>query len=130
MCFQGEPIYDLYVPISGGVEVRVDGVQTATLPAFSLVGEASLLENLQSPGGALHPPSRATIVAPPGTTYVRWPQSVLYELQEEECVAFARCTDLALKSVLPAAARPLIVSAVRLSLSLFCALSQGLGLCV
>lgn len=87
---QGEPIYDLIVPISGdGLEVRVDGVATAELPAFQLVGEASLLENLQSPGGKLHPPSRATIIAASGTRYVKWPQAAFYELQEEEDSDFA-----------------------------------------
>ena len=86
---QDEPIYDLFVPLSGDVEVRVNGVVATTLPPYQLVGEASLLENLQSPGGALHPPSRATVVAAAGASYVRWPQSAFYELQQEEDSDFA-----------------------------------------
>ena len=69
--------------------MRVNGVVATRLPSFQLVGEASLLENLQSPNGELHPKSRATVVAAPGTTYVKWPQKAFYELQQEEDSDFA-----------------------------------------
>ena len=65
-------------------QVRIGGAVASTLPPYVLVGEASLLDNLQSPNGELHPPARATVVAAPGSSYVRWPQRVFYELQEEE----------------------------------------------
>jgi len=91
---QDEPITDLFVPLSGEVEVRVNGVVATTLPPYQLVGEASLLENLQSPRGELHPPSRATVVAAPGSSYVRWPQSAFYELQSEEDSDFAYAIQL------------------------------------
>jgi len=91
---QGEPIYDLFVPLNGTLEVRVGGAVASTLPSFQLVGEASLLENLQSPGGAVHPPARATVVAAPGSYYVRWPQSAFYGLQEEEDSDFAYAIQL------------------------------------
>lgn len=91
---QDEPITDLFVPLSGAVEVRVNGVVATTLPPYQLVGEASLLENLQSPGGNLNPPSRATVVAAPGTAYVRWPQRAFYELQQEEDSDFAYAIQL------------------------------------
>jgi len=81
---QGEPVLDLFVPLNGSVEVRVGGAVASRLPPYQLVGEASLLENLQSDGGEVHPPARATVVAQPGSYYVRWPQSAFYELQQEE----------------------------------------------
>jgi CRP-like cAMP-binding protein len=81
---QGKPIYDLFVPISGEIEVRVDGARATKLPPYSLVGEASLLENLQSVNGDAHQPARATVFASPGSRYVRWPQSAFYELNKEE----------------------------------------------
>jgi len=81
---QGEPVMDLFVPLNGTVEVRVGGAVASMLPPYQLVGEASLLENLQSPRGEVHPPARATVVAVPGCFYVRWPQSAFYELQKEE----------------------------------------------
>ena len=37
---QGEPLYDLYVPINGTIEVRVGGAVATTLPPYQLVGEA------------------------------------------------------------------------------------------
>uniref|UniRef100_A0A7S2FQG0 Cyclic nucleotide-binding domain-containing protein n=1 Tax=Haptolina brevifila TaxID=156173 RepID=A0A7S2FQG0_9EUKA len=91
---QGEPIFDLYVPLNGTVEVRVGGTVTTTLPPYQLVGEASLLENLQSPSGEVHPPARATVVAAPGSFYVRWPQSSFFELQREEDSDFAYAIQL------------------------------------
>lgn len=81
---QGEPVLDLCVPLNGTVEVRVGGAVASTLPPYQLVGEASLLENLQSAGGEVHPAARATVVALPGSCYVRWPQAAFYELQQEE----------------------------------------------
>jgi len=53
-----------------------------------------LLENLQSPGGKLHPNSRATVVAAPGSAYVRWSQADFYELQQEEDSDFAYAIQL------------------------------------
>lgn len=64
--------------------MRVGNTVATRLPPFQLVGEASLLENLQSPGGTLQSKARATIVALPGAKYVRWSQRTFYELQEEE----------------------------------------------
>jgi len=81
---QGEPTANLHVPLSGMVEVRVDGVVATRLPAFSLIGDASLLDNLQSPDGSYSPPARATVVAAEGARYVTWAQTALYELQCEE----------------------------------------------
>lgn len=86
---QNEPLRDLFVSISGDLDVVVGGVVTTTIPPFQLVGEASLLENLQSDDGTVHPPARATVVAPPSTTYVRWSQRDFYVLQEEEDSEFA-----------------------------------------
>lgn len=81
---QGEEVRDLYVPLNGTIEVRVGGAVASTLPPFQLVGEASLLENLQSERGEVHPPARATVVATAGSFYARWPQSAFFELQQEE----------------------------------------------
>ena len=91
---QEEPIYDLFVPLAGTIEVRVGGSVATTLPPYQLVGEASLLENLQSPQGEVHPPARATVTAAPGAYYVRWPQSAFYELQQEEDSDFAYAIQL------------------------------------
>jgi len=91
---QGEAIYDLYVPLNGTVEVRVGGSVAATLPPYKLIGEASLLENLQSARGEVHPAARATVVAAPGSCYVRWPQSAFFELQQEEDSDFAYAIQL------------------------------------
>lgn len=86
---QGEPLRDLFVAINGNLEVVVGGVVTTTIPPFQLVGEASLLENLQSEDGSVHPPARATVVAPPSTQYVKWSQESFYKLQAEEDSEFA-----------------------------------------
>ena len=99
---QGEPILDLFVPLNGTVEVRVGGAVASTLNPYDLVGEASLLENLQSPGGEEHPPARATVVAAPGCWYVRWPQSVFYELQMEEDSDFGYAIQLMIARTLSA----------------------------
>ena len=66
------------------------------------VYEASLLENLQSPLGEEHPPARATVVAAPGCWYVRWPQSVFYELQMEEDSDFGYAIQLMIARTLSA----------------------------
>ena len=50
---QGEPLTDVFVLIEGTLEVRVSGTLSTILPPYQLVGEASLLENLQSSGGSL-----------------------------------------------------------------------------
>lgn len=81
---QDQPVLDLYVPLNGTIEVRVGGAVASTLPPYQLVGEASLLENLQSENGEVHPAARATVVATAGSCYARWPQSAFYELQQEE----------------------------------------------
>ena len=92
LCEEGVPLTELFVPLEP-VEVRVKGVVTATLPPFRLVGEAALLENLDSDGTAALP-SRATVVAPPGARFVRWPHRTFYELQQEEGSDFAASVQL------------------------------------
>eukprot|EP00619_Florenciella_sp_RCC1007_P016918 CAMPEP_0205937960 /NCGR_PEP_ID=MMETSP1325-20131115/45567_1 /ASSEMBLY_ACC=CAM_ASM_000708 /TAXON_ID=236786 /ORGANISM="Florenciella sp., Strain RCC1007" /LENGTH=142 /DNA_ID=CAMNT_0053308269 /DNA_START=203 /DNA_END=629 /DNA_ORIENTATION=- len=59
---------------------------TVTTSTFhsKVIGEASLLENLQSEGGTFHQPSRATIVAEPGAAFVRWSQRSFFELQASD----------------------------------------------
>lgn len=91
---QGEPLTDVFVLIEGTLEVRVSGTLSTILPPYQLVGEASLLENLQSPGGSLQQAARATIVALPGSKYVRWSQRTFYELQQEEDGQFAAAVQL------------------------------------
>jgi len=91
---QGEPLTDVFVLLEGTLEVRVSGTLATRLPPFQLVGEASLLENLQSPGGSLQQAARATIVALPGTKYVRWSQSTFFDLQQEEDGQFAAAVQL------------------------------------
>ena len=91
---QGEPLTDVFVLIEGTLEVRVSGTLSTLLPPYQLVGEASLLENLQSPGGSLQQAARATIVALPGSKYVRWSQRTFYELQQEEDGQFAAAVQL------------------------------------
>merc|ERR1719183_3052949 len=76
------------------MQVRVSGTLATRLPPYQLVGEASLLENLQSPGGNLQQAARATIVALPGTKYARWSQRTFYELQQEEDGQFAAAVQL------------------------------------
>jgi len=84
LCVQGEPLDSLYVLINGTIEVRIAGRVATTLQPYQLVGEASLLENLQSKDGELFPPARATIVAEPGAAYARWSHRSLFQLQREE----------------------------------------------
>lgn len=91
---QGETLTDVFVLIEGTLEVRVGGTLSTILPPYQLVGEASLLENLQSPGGSLQQAARATIVALPGAKYVRWSQRTFYELQQEEDGQFAAAVQL------------------------------------
>ena len=69
------------VPRTPQLEVRVAGRIATTLQPYQLIGEASLLENLQSDDGTLNPPARATVVAAPGASYARWPQRALWTLQ-------------------------------------------------
>jgi hypothetical protein len=45
------------------LQVCLNGVTVTTLPPYRLVGEASLLEYLQSPGGATHGLARSTVRA-------------------------------------------------------------------
>jgi len=91
---QGEPLTDVFVLLEGTLEVRVSGTLATRLPPYQLVGEASLLENLQSPGGSLQQAARATIVALPGSKYVRWSQRTFFELQQEEDGQFAAAVQL------------------------------------
>jgi CRP-like cAMP-binding protein len=85
LCVQGEPVTDVFVPISGAFSIvtRERGV-VAPIGLFSLVGEVSLLENLQSEGGAYHRCAIASMVAEAGATYVRWPQRCFYELMSSD----------------------------------------------
>ena len=84
LCVEGSPLRELFVVSEGGADVVVGGTVTTTIPPFQVIGEASLLENLQSDGGVYHQPSRATIVAPPGARYVRWSQRAFFELQTSD----------------------------------------------
>ena len=107
---QDQPVLDLFVPLNGTIEVRVGGAVASTLPPYQLVGEASLLENLQSEDGSVHPPARATVVATAGSYYVRWPQSAFYELQQEEDSDFGYAIQLMIARTLSSK-----LSAARLS---------------
>ena len=85
LCVEGEPLEYLYVSLEGEpLDVVVDGVVATTIPPFQVIGEASLLENLQSENGDFHPPARATIVAEPGARYARWSQRAFFELQQSD----------------------------------------------
>lgn len=84
LCIEGEELRDLFVVVEGACDVVIQGTVTTQIRKFDLIGEASLLENLQSPGGAVHQSSRASIVAQKGVRYVRWKQSDFYELQETD----------------------------------------------
>lgn len=101
LCVQGEPLDSLFVPLNGTVEVRVAGRVATTLPAYQLVGEASLLENLQSDGSA-HPPARATVVAAPGAAWARWSQTELYRLASEEDAELSTALQLMIARTLSA----------------------------
>lgn len=107
---QDQPVLDLFVPLNGTIEVRVGGAVASTLPPYTLVGEASLLENLQSERGEVHPPARATVIATAGSYYVRWPQSAFYELQQEEDSDFGYAIQLMIARTLSSK-----LSAARLS---------------
>ena len=93
LCEEGAPLRDLFVVSQGSADVVVGGTVTTTIPPFQVIGEASLLENLQSAEGGYHQPSRATIVARPGARYVRWSQRTFFELQRSDR-EFARTTTL------------------------------------
>merc|ERR1712060_1010805 len=58
LCIEGEELYDLFVVINGSVDAIVGGTVTAQIPPYQIIGEASLLENLQSPGGLVHERAR------------------------------------------------------------------------
>lgn len=85
LCVQGEPVADVFVPISGAFSIvtRERGY-VAPIGLFSLVGEVSLLENLQSEDGHYHRCAIASMVAEAGATYVRWPQRCFYELMSSD----------------------------------------------
>jgi len=83
LCVQGEELTELFVPINGTVDVIVSGVIATSIPPYQLIGEANLLEYLQSKDeeDPVHLPARSTIVAEPGSRFVRWQQASLRELQ-------------------------------------------------
>eukprot|EP00747_Dinoflagellata_sp_TGD_P181194 gnl/TRDRNA2_/TRDRNA2_34837_c0_seq1.p1 gnl/TRDRNA2_/TRDRNA2_34837_c0~~gnl/TRDRNA2_/TRDRNA2_34837_c0_seq1.p1 ORF type:complete len:398 (+),score=23.91 gnl/TRDRNA2_/TRDRNA2_34837_c0_seq1:136-1194(+) len=81
-CVEGEELYDLFVVVDGSVDAIVGGTVTAQIPPYQIIGEASLLENLQSPDGLAHLRARATIVARRNVRYVRWRQRDFYELKD------------------------------------------------
>lgn len=97
---QGEPVMDVFVPLSGNFSIVSDerGLVAAIAPLV-LVGEVSLLENLQSEGGRYHRRSIASMVAPSGATYVRWPQSTFYELMRADA-EFARAMQVMISKAL------------------------------
>lgn len=85
LCEQGEPVKDAFVPLSGNFSiVTAERGRVASIGLFNLVGEVSLLENLQSEGGRFHKAAIASMVAEPGSTYVRWPQKAFYELMQAD----------------------------------------------
>ncbi|KAJ1636993.1 hypothetical protein T492DRAFT_860683 [Pavlovales sp. CCMP2436] len=53
LCEQGQPVMDLFVPISGNFSIG-SGSGNFSIGLFNLVGEVSLLDNLQSEGGRYH----------------------------------------------------------------------------
>ncbi|KAL3927255.1 MAG: hypothetical protein SGPRY_002913 [Prymnesium sp.] len=102
LCVRGEPLDSLFVGLNGSIEIRIGGRVSTTLQPYQLIGEASLLEHLQSEGGTVHPPARATAVAAPGAAYVRWPQQALYLLQQEEDSDFSFAIQLMISRSLSA----------------------------
>ena len=84
LCTEGEPLKELFVAVNGTVDVMMNGVVAARIPPYQVIGEASLLENLQSEGGTFHQPARATIVAEPGAAFVRWSQRSFFKLQASD----------------------------------------------
>jgi len=85
LCEQGLPVRDVVVPISGDFSIRTGaGKFVANIPVLQLVGEVSLLENLQSPGGRFHRQAVASMVAAAGSTYVRFPQQAFYDLMQTD----------------------------------------------
>ena len=89
LCVQGEELTELFVPINGTVDVFVSGVIATSIPPYQLIGEANLLEFLQikEDEEPVHLPARSTIVAEPGSKFVRWQQASLRELQVSQCCA-------------------------------------------
>jgi len=84
LCVQDEPLYDIFVAINGTLDVIVGEQVVATIPPLQIIGEVSLMENLQSPGGTFHQVARATIVAEPGAQYVKWTQESFYKLTQKD----------------------------------------------
>lgn len=84
ICTKGKAVRDLYVPLAGNFSIVSDGTKVGMVKPFELIGEVSLLEHLQSPGGDYHPPAMASMVAEAGSSYVRWPQSSFYELMTQD----------------------------------------------
>lgn len=85
LCEQGAPVKDVFVPLSGNFSiVTAERGRVALIGLYNLVGEVSLLENLQSAGGSFHKRAIASMLAEPGSTYVRWPQRAFYELMQED----------------------------------------------
>lgn len=90
---EGQPLEDLYISVAGQMGVVKGGVPVASIAPFQVIGEVALLENLQSEGGSLRTPARATIVAEAGARYVRIPQTVFYRLMSSDR-EFERCAQL------------------------------------
>lgn len=94
---RGEPVRDVFVGLGGAFSILGKDNQTVgAVQPYVLIGEVSLLQNLQSPGGSYHPEAVASMVAAPGATYVRWPQWVFFEaMAEDEAFAAAMRTMIA-----------------------------------
>lgn len=100
LCEQGQPVRDAFVPLSGNFSiVTAERGRVAAIGLYNLVGEVSLLENLQSKGGHFHKRAIASMVAEPGSTYVRWPQRAFYELMESDA-DFANAMQLMISKTL------------------------------
>jgi len=84
LCEQGLPVRDVFVPLAGEFSIIANGKHVGSIPALQLIGEVSLLENLQSPGGRYHRNAIASMRAEAGSTYVRFPQAAFYELMKAD----------------------------------------------
>uniref|UniRef100_A0A7S3JZQ0 Cyclic nucleotide-binding domain-containing protein n=1 Tax=Aureoumbra lagunensis TaxID=44058 RepID=A0A7S3JZQ0_9STRA len=96
---QGEEVEHLFCTVNGWFEVITNGQRVASIPPFQIIGEVAMLENLQSENGQFHQAARATIVAEPGSLFVRWPHSKLYSFQKSD-ESFARAIRLAISRTL------------------------------
>ena len=98
---QGEPILDLFVPLVGRSRCAsaAPSRRRSTMHASSARRRSSRTCRAR---GEEHPPARATVVAAPGCWYVRWPQSVFYELQMEEDSDFGYAIQLMIARTLSA----------------------------